>query len=405
MKRILKAFKHISTLLITLFTILIINIAVLFTLALITNNKASHVPVEQLSDSLTFNSSSNTWELSDDGAAQLEEYNCFALLIDNSGTVIWSYKLPEDIPTHYSLKDIVSFSRWYLNDYPVYSFIRDEGIFVAGTPKNSIWKYQLIFQLDTMDSFIQILVPLLISNIIILVTIPLLYFRKRNSLREQERTAWIAGVSHDIRTPLSLIMGYAGELANSDMDENVSQKALIIQEQSLKIRTLIQNLNTTNKLEYGLKKLDKTTFSLPALLRETICDIMNRKPDILHEFDINIDEDAENAQITGDYQLIVRLIENLVGNSIHHNKEKCKININLITQPHHYLLTIRDNGIGVTDEQLKNFNSSHKNDYLPEHGLGLRLVKQIALAHRFKIHFAQNIPTGFKCTLRINRIL
>ena len=74
--------------------------------------------------------------------------------------------------------------------------------------------------------------------------------------RDTARTEWISGVSHDIRTPLSMVMGYADNLENdAALPEEARKQAGIIKEQSLKIKTLIEDLNLTSKLEYQMQPL------------------------------------------------------------------------------------------------------------------------------------------------------
>ena len=78
--------------------------------------------------------------------------------------------------------------------------------------------------------------------------------------RETARANWIAGVSHDIRTPLSMVMGYAGQL-ESDMklSGNNRQKAAVIVQQSKRMRNLINDLNLASKLEYNMQPLHLKT--------------------------------------------------------------------------------------------------------------------------------------------------
>ena len=61
--------------------------------------------------------------------------------IDDNGNVKWEYQLPDKLNRHYSASDIASFSRWYLDDYPVFCWSEDYGLFVTGLTKGSLWKY------------------------------------------------------------------------------------------------------------------------------------------------------------------------------------------------------------------------------------------------------------------------
>ncbi len=70
--------------------------------------------------------------------------------------------------------------------------------------------------------------------------------------RDTARSNWISGVSHDIRTPLSIILGYSEELFSETDGEN-KEKAKIITEQTLKIKKLIEDLNLVSSLEYDMQ--------------------------------------------------------------------------------------------------------------------------------------------------------
>src|SRR5690606_12707418 len=70
--------------------------------------------------------------------AFLEKNDAWAMLIDRDGRVVWDQSLPEDLPRSYSMTDVARFSRYYLMDYPVFSWGSGEGLVVVGYPKDSL---------------------------------------------------------------------------------------------------------------------------------------------------------------------------------------------------------------------------------------------------------------------------
>lgn len=400
MSRLQKLFQYFYLLITLLFFLLMLNFGIIVMIAYVTKNNLSYIPINRISSCLSFN---GEWQMGKEGVEMLNRYECFAMLIDASGRVSWEYDLPEEIPREYSLGDIASFTRWYLCDYPVFVLLREEGIFVIGAPKRSIWRYQIFFRTDTLEAYLTIVIPLFILDLCLLILVPIILIKRQTRKRERERTTWIAGVSHDIRTPLSLIMGYAGELKESEIQEELSDKAELIEEQAIRLRTLIQNLNMENKLTYGFVKLKKERVLLAAVLRETLCDIMNRETDGKYEFEIEIAAEAEGAKVRGDAELIKRLFENLLNNAVQHNPDGCHIYVEFGENSHAYMITIADNGKGMTMEQLRRFQRLKKESGLPEHGLGLRLVRQIAKMHHWKLRFSQMNEHGVKCEIRIKR--
>ena len=107
------------------------------------------------------------------------------------------------------------------------------------------------------------------------------------------------------------------------------------------------------------------------------------------------------SEATINRELFDGLIENLIGNSVQHNPQWCSINISLTEMHGKKALVISDNGVGSDDETFKALNQ--KNDdfsrKLGEHGIGLRVVKQISAYHGWKIHFEPNDEHGFKTTV------
>lgn len=80
----------------------------------------------------------------------LLEPDSWMMLINDEGRVVWSYQKPDDVPGQYSISDVASFTRWYLNDYPVYCWVREEGLLVRGSPKGSIWKHDITMQTSVL---------------------------------------------------------------------------------------------------------------------------------------------------------------------------------------------------------------------------------------------------------------
>ncbi|WP_026656455.1 sensor histidine kinase [Butyrivibrio sp. AE3003] len=316
---------------------------------------------------------------------RLDRTGSFAMIIDDSGNVIWNYNKPAEIPDFYGIKEVASFSHWYLNDYPIYNWARDDGILVVGHPKGSIWKYILEINMETMDGMIRFGPYMLIANMLILLLLPVLITRKWMLAREKARTEWIAGVSHDIRTPLSIVMGSV-------------EKGSIEEKQCFKIRDLIGNLNTENKLESGTGKWSSEKINLTSILRDILCDYINTYED--YSFDLEVDEQLENYSIQADVTLIRRMIENLITNSIVHNEKGCEMKVTLSERGNGKAkLAICDNGQGAPEQKIKVLNERIKNAYLPEHGLGIRVVKQVAKKYKYAVKFSAEENEYFKCEI------
>lgn len=208
------------------------------------------------------------------------------------------------------------------------------------------------------------------------------------SRQNQARANWISDVSHDIRTPLSMIMGYAGRIAcDNTASGNIQQEAGIIRAQSAKIKDLVQDLNLVSQLEYEMQLFHKEPVRLSKLLRSYAADLLNTGIPEKYSFEVEISKNTETAVIECDARLVSRAINNLVQNSINHNPQGCTISLRLDCSDSTVSLTVADNGVGLSPEKLRELEEKpHYMESTDErlnlrHGLGLLLVRQIVEAH------------------------
>lgn len=408
-----KVEKLVKVLLITVMMVAALLFADLVVLALMvarTDEGLATIPLGEISRQLqrTVGEDANVqYSLSKQGMDIVDRFEGFVFLMEDTGNVVWSYHLPEDLPLHYTVRQIVQFTRFYLEDYPVFTRIVEDGVLVVGLPRQTVWKYQFYFNIKTMDMFKEFLPLLFLANVAVALVAPILIIKRDAHRREMQRTSWIAGVSHDIRTPLALVIGYADELIHRGdggmAQQEISVMAQRIERQAVRIKTLVTNLNTSNKLAYGMGVWHRERILLAALLRESICNVLNGDFDDKYDMEVCIEEMLESFYTKGDAELIKRLVENLVNNAVVHNPKGCTIKISLTQQRlwilNKTVLEVSDNGCGVSREQLRAFRAAVHSDKLPEHGLGVRLVRQIAAFHHWRVFFYNNQEHGFSCKI------
>lgn len=340
------------------------------------------------------------YSLSEEGKRTIDALHGFAFWMDENGDVVWKYQMPEEIPVHYSVMDVASFSRWYLEEYPVFIQTTDRGIFVLGQPKDTVWKYSLKYDMGVINSLLKGVPFIVISDILLLIIVPFFLSRRISKRKEIERTEWIAGISHDIRTPLSLVLGKAVRIRETSKEELIQREADVIEKQALRMKQLVANLNTENKLTYGAGKWKQDHVCLASCIREIVCEKMNQDEDGLFDFSFEIEEKLENYMVLVDEGLLNRMIENLINNAILHNPEGCEIQIEMLSAKKGKIeFIIKDNGTGTTKEKLIQLNKKISKESLPEHGLGLRVVKQIASYYHWKIQFFGQAEKGFGCRI------
>lgn len=387
----------ILLMLITAFVLIISNI-IIFTVYTIQWKDSAPIDFHIVLDDLS--NSAGQYSISEGTKQILESRDLFAMIISHDGNILWAERLPEELQKKYTLQDVAMFTRYYLNDYPVHTYIVPEGLLVIGNQKGTMWKYTLEYS----ESFIRQLPIILFVNILFLISIPLFIQHHWIKKREEDRTEWIAGVSHDIRTPLTLILGNADYINRSTEDHLLSEKAQMIEKQGLRIRSLITNLNTSSKLDFGMGNYMKSPVKLSSEIRKTVTDFLNMNLEDKYTISLEINDDLQELSTNINSELFQRMMENLINNSIRHNPDGCDICIQLDQEQSansRYAITVSDNGLGTSKETLAllNRNSHHKSVKLDEHGIGLRLVKQIANYHSWKVHFSENSPHGFKCLI------
>lgn len=371
----------------------------------------------------------------------------WCMVLDDNGNIKWDYQLPSELNRHYTINDIANFTRWYLDDYPVFCQTKDYGLFVIGLPKGSLWKYTFYSTPSLLRNMIHNL-PL--AGLILLLTGLLFclwlgwrgtkrletvaagldaladgqtvqlptdgftgelaeklnqtssHLQKKNEMlvrRDDTRTQWIAGVSHDVRTPLALILGWAEQLKHDEaLPDAARQKAAGICGQSEKLRSLIDDLNLTSKLEYGAQPLRKKEYSAGPLIRKLVAQFYDSPLAEKCEISLVQSAEAEHALLSVDEGLLGRLMENLLNNSVRHNFEDVKISVKTSIDGKFFLMTIADDGKGYPPEVLAALNSEEIQENAP-HILGLHVVEQIATAHGGKTLFSQNTPCGAKTVI------
>ncbi len=444
----------------TLSTILLIILNLTFFAAVFVRNTSAFSPwdmAEHAADTLQL--TDGGYSISDDVSAKLKEENAWAFLIDNdTRQVVWQTDhLPDNIPTQYTLPDIAELTRGYIDGYPTFTGEAQNGLLVLGFPKDRFWKhtraswdYHFIANLPKNTMIILAVNIVLIFLIYAAVDSKLLRSirpltngiqnlsdgspvrmkekgvfseiaekinktseilqMQAEQLRKKEtaRANWIAGVSHDIRTPLSMIMGYAGQLENSEnLSETERKKAAVIVKQSSRMKDLINDLNLASKLEYDMQPLTMKQENAVAIVRQVIVDFMNTNIDDKFPIEWKTADTLSACYINADKDLLKRAVSNLIQNSINHNENGCVIYVSVDDDINACKIFIEDNGVGASDKQIDRLNNTphymicDTNTAEQRHGLGMLIVKQIIKGHNGDILIDHSEYGGFKVVLII----
>ena len=226
--------------------------------------------------------------------------------------------------------------------------------------------------------------------------------RRRNEIiarRDDARTSWIAGVSHDVRTPLALILGWAEQLEqDTALPAAARQKACGIRTQSEKLRALIEDLNLTSKLQYGAQPLRCRPTQAGPLLRRLAAEFCDSPLAARCTVALEIAPDADKAILDADAALLARAVENLLHNAACHNPGPVQVQLSAVRTGKTLRITIADDGAGYPPAVLHALQTGEAGENTP-HILGLHVVEQIIRAHGGTAAFARNEPRGAKAVL------
>lgn len=223
--------------------------------------------------------------------------------------------------------------------------------------------------------------------------------KKANTLQDE----FVNSYSHEFKTPINAIAGFADLLISEDIGEEDRKKYLhIIAEESKKLTSLAENSILLTKLNSQTIVPHKKEFFLDEQIRR--CVIMFEP--IYTRKNINFTCNSEEASFYGSEELMEHLWMNLISNAIKYTNEFGSISINLRNYSSNIIISIIDNGIGIAENDLKNiFNKFYQVDKSKTTkglGLGLTIVSRIVqlIEGKIKVESTLGEGTTFIVTLK-----
>ena len=199
----------------------------------------------------------------------------------------------------------------------------------------------------------------------------------------------IANVSHDLRTPLTMISGYA-EIMKDIPGENTAENLQVIIDEARHLTELVNDMLDLSRIEAGVKKPDFTDFDISSTVRE----VLNRYSALMtHDgYDISFEAPEGEIIVHADRTMILQVIYNLVNNAINYTGEDKKVYV--LEQERvnaegkrTVRITVRDTGEGIEPEHLNDIwdryykvGKDHKRAAKGT-GIGLSIVKHVLQAH------------------------
>lgn len=277
--------------------------------------------------------------------------------------------------------------RWFMVTRPVQRIADAAGKIAEG---NFSVRIQPVFSLDGQDGFNSIIHS---------------FNRMAEELSgiETLRTDFISNVSHELKTPLSVIQNYGTLLQQLDLpEERRMEYAKTITDASHRLANLITNILKLNKLENQQIYPTQTVYNLG----EQLCECLLTFENIWEDKNIEINTDlAEDIQIKSDAELLSLVWNNLFSNALKFTPNGGCVSVSLWAEPGYAVVKVSDTGCGISPEVgahiFEKFYQGDTSHATQGNGLGLALVKRVVDIVEGDISVSSKIGKGSSFTVKI----
>jgi two-component system sensor histidine kinase VanS len=198
------------------------------------------------------------------------------------------------------------------------------------------------------------------------------------------RKGFVANVSHELKTPISIIGGYAEGLCSGVGADKQKKYCQVIKEETERMNKLVMNLLELSRYESGMEP-NYTDFDLSA----SIVDLMDRNSSQIEKKGVSVELDIpESQQVRADMMFIEQALQNYISNAVSHVNEGGLIRVSAEPYGQNVRAVVYNSGSHVAEEDLENIwqsfyraDKSH-NRSAGRYGLGLSIVKAIMMMHK-----------------------
>lgn len=228
-----------------------------------------------------------------------------------------------------------------------------------------------------------------------------------NTIREQHenilmaakvRQDFTANVSHELKTPLTAISGYAELIENHMVDpEQESRFAKEIQQNATRLLSLINDIIRLSELDSGADSvMSPENFDLNELVKECVDSLKVNA----QKHSVTLRYEGEKCMLRADRGMITEMVENLCQNAIRYNNEGGSVTVRVFYENDRPVFEVKDNGIGIPKDQTERvFERFYRVDKSRSKqtggtGLGLAIVKHIVELHDAEIKLQSELGKG-----------
>ncbi len=216
------------------------------------------------------------------------------------------------------------------------------------------------------------------------------------------RRDFIANVSHELRTPLTVVGGFLETLSDTEgaVPEGLKNYFSMMEEQTLRMRRIIEDLLTLSTIESNIDAPDDTTIDMSKLLKQIQNDALGLSQGLnktKHKIELEVDP---KLNITGSQDELQSALTNLVSNAVRYTPKGGEIWMTWHMQKEHAVFSVRDTGIGIEQQHIDRLTERFyrvdrgRSRETGGTGLGLSIVKHILIRHQAKLEINSEIGTG-----------
>ncbi len=381
--------------------------------------------------------------VSEEGITLLEKHHLWLQLLDAEGNEILQYRKPADISTKYTPNELIELYQYGSSDYSIFlNIMKTEGCeysYLIGFPltisKVTMYVDSARFQSGrTAIMLTVILTALLVIGLTVFYNIFVLnslkrirealarvaarsyqptkrhHFLKeiyegidqlnqditladqRRVQDEQAKEEWLANITHDLKTPLAPVRGYAELLAESETvtsEAEIRRYGKLILKNTLYTEQLVDDLKLTYQLKSGMLPLKYETVNLVRYTKEIVIDVMNTPA--YETYNVNFSADRDEISCEFDTGLMRRAITNILVNALKHNEKDTQIMVKVkqkdgTDSKSGFEMIISDQGSGMSEQELaglftRYYRGTGSKEQSEGSGLGMAIARQIVEAH------------------------
>jgi signal transduction histidine kinase len=229
---------------------------------------------------------------------------------------------------------------------------------------------------------------------------------RKQILLSQQQQNFMMAVTHELKTPIAVAQLNLETLQKRKLEETQQQKLITnALEETSRLNALTNNILVASQLEMGTYRLNKQPLNFSGLVKNSVKDFKNRF--LTRNIQLTAEEDV---MTDGEATLLQLLLNNLIDNALKYSPKELPVKISLHKSPGKAILTVADEGEGISDEEKKKvFEKFYRvgNEATRKAkgtGLGLYLCRKIVKDHNGSLEITNNLPHGALFTVIIKAL-